>query len=352
MKDSIFYSGIRSLFVAFCAIIGIGLGFFLLMMIIGGISSTATEKKLKTVNTQEVMPNAEGKRESFAKDKPVILQLNVDGIIGTDSLNASTVKQQLIESQEGDFKDNLIKGVLVYINTPGGTVTDADGIYRALKQYKEKYKVPIYSYVDGLCASGGMYVASATDKILASDVSLIGSVGVIAPTFMNFTKLLEKVGVDALTISAGKDKDAMNPLRPWKPGEDKNYKDIIDYYYGQFVHIVASNRPNIDKEKLIGVYGAQVFPAKQAQENGYIDVADASLSEALKELVKASKIEGDYQVIKLEKKGWWNLLFSDDSASSLSKMPFFSGKMNHQIMLTPELDPALHNKFLYMYTPN
>lgn len=65
---------------------------------------------------------------------------------------------------------------LVYINTPGGTVVDADGIYRALLEYKTKYDVPIYAYIDGLCASGGMYVALAADKIFASDVSLIGSV--------------------------------------------------------------------------------------------------------------------------------------------------------------------------------
>lgn len=350
MRDSIFNSAIRSLFVAFFAIIGVGLGFFALMILVGVLSESSTENKLTTVNTQEIMPNGSGKREALAKDTPVILQINVDGIIGTEGLSTHTVKQQLIESREGDFKDDRVKGVLVYINTPGGTVIDADGIYRSLKEYKEKYKVPVYAFVDGLCASGGMYVASATDKIYASEVSLIGSVGVIAPSFLNFTKLLEKVGVDALTISAGKDKDALNPLRPWKSGEEKNYKDIIDYYYGQFVNIVSSNRTELNKEKLVKDYGARIFAAPEAKELGFIDNPHATIGDTIKELVKAAKIEDNYQVIKLEKKEWWNYLFSNESVS-FSKMPFFSGKMEHHIHLIPGMEPSMQNQFLYLYRP-
>lgn len=343
--DSIVYSALRSLVVAFCAVIGIGLGLFFLLILMGALSTSSTESKLTTVNTQEILPNAEGKREVLAKDAPVILQINIDGIIGTEALSAKSIRQQLIESREGDFKDNRVKAILLYIDTPGGTVTDADGIYRALKEYKQLYQVPIYAYVDGLCASGGMYVASAADKIFASDTSLIGSVGVIAPTFVNLTKLLDKLGVDALTISAGKDKDAMNPLRPWKPGEDQNYRQIIDYYYQYFVNIVTTARPEMNKEKLIQDYGAKIFPAAEAQQFGYIDQANGTLKETLKELLKKSEIEGNnYQVVKLENKQWWSSLFSSNSA-------IFRGTVKHQLILPPEFDPALCNQFLYLYHP-
>ena len=87
MRDSIFYSAIRALFVAFCAVIGIGLGFFVFLIFVGALSST-TDGKLKTVTTEEILPNAEGKREILTKNSPVILQLNIDGIIGTEGLNA------------------------------------------------------------------------------------------------------------------------------------------------------------------------------------------------------------------------------------------------------------------------
>lgn len=342
MRESIFYSALRALVVACFSVIGIALGLLLFAVLLGAFSTTS-ETKLSTSTTEEILPNAKNERKYLSSTAPVILQVNVDGIIGTDHLSEKSIKKQLIESQEGDLKDR-VKGLLVYINTPGGTVFDADGIYRTIKAYKEKYKVPVYAHVDGLCASGGMYVASAADKIYTTDVSLIGSVGVVAPTFMNVVKLLEKIGVDTLTISAGQDKDAMNPFRLWKPGEENNYKEIINYYYDHFVNIVTTNRPEVNREKLIQEYGARVYPAQIAQQFGFIDKGDASLSETLTELLKVANIEDDhYQVIKLEKKDWWSTLFSSDSV-------LFTGKVKHEISGL-SWDSALQNQFLYLYSP-
>ena len=349
MRESILYSAIRSLLVAFCAVIGICLAFIALSLLIAGLTSkTGAEGKLKTVNSEEIMPDANNERKLLADTSPVILQIDIHGVIGTEDLDTKTIKRQLIESREESYKNDRVKAVLVHINTPGGTVFDADGIYRALKEYKEKYKVPMYSYVDGLCASGGMYIAAATDQIFASDISLIGSVGVIAPAFMNFTKLLEKVGVETLTISAGKDKDAMNPLRPWKPGEEKNYEDIIKYYYQHFINIVTLNRPQISQDKLVKDYGAQIFNAKEALDYGFINGIDQSIGETIKALAKEAKIEGSYQVIKLENKSWFSNLFSAES----SLLPLLKqGKIKHEFVIGSELPPSLQGKFLYYYNP-
>lgn len=346
MHDSILYSAIRALAVAFCVVIGLCLGFVFISVLVGSLSGSGTDNKLTTVNTEEILPNADGKREVLTSDSPVILQLNIDGVIGLESLDNKSIRQQLVESREGTFKKDRVKALLLYINTPGGTVTDADGIFRALGDYKEKYKVPIYAYIDGLCASGGMYIALAADKIFATETSLIGSVGVIAPTFMNVTKLLEKVGVDTLTISAGKDKDAMNPLRPWKPGEDANYRQIIEFYYNHFVDLVTSNRPKISKEQLVQDYGAHVFPAPLAMEHGFIDVSGTSLADTIKALVKEANITDDnYQVIRLEKQNWWSSVFTAQTSA------FFSGKITHQFSLSPEIDLLFGNQFLYLYSP-
>lgn len=345
MRDSIFYSAFRSLVVAFAIVIGLVFGLMFITVLINALGGS-TEQKLTTVNTEEILPNVNGKREALSSEVPIILQVNVDGIIGTEQLDEKTVRQILVESREGDFKKDRVKGIVLYINSPGGTVTDADGIFRALKDYKLKYKVPIYAYVDGLCASGGMYVALAADKIFASNVSLIGSVGVIAPTFMNLTKLLEKLGIDTLTIFAGKDKDAMNPLRPWKPGEDENYRHIIDYYYNYFVDLVSSHRPEVNKEKLIQDYGARIFPAAQAVEYGFIDKSGVSMADALQELLKEVGITTDqYQVVRLQSKGWWNLLFSSRARDLLT------GKIEHRFSFSPEIDILLQNRFLYLYSP-
>lgn len=346
MRDSILYSATRALVVAFCVVIGLCLGFVFISVLIGALSGNTSDAKLTTVNTEEILPNAEGHREALASEAPVILQVNIDSIIGLEDLNTKSIRQQLVESREGNFKNDRVKGILLYINTPGGTVNDADNIFRLLGDYKQKYKVPIYAYVDGLCASGGMYVALAADKIFASDTSLIGSIGVIAPTFLNLTKLLEKIGIDTLTISAGKDKDAMNPLRPWKPGEDANYRQIIDYYYNHFVELVTTHRPDVSKSKLIQDYGARIFPAPDAKDYGFIDISGASLSETLKELLKAADITTEnYQVVRLENKGWWKSLFSSKANTLLT------GKIQHQVSFSPEIDLLIRNQFLYLYCP-
>lgn len=347
MRDSILYSALRALIVSFCIVLGLCLGFIFLSMLLASMTTSSPDTKLTTVHTEEIMPNALGKRETVSSTSPVLLQINIDGIIGTEELSEKSIRQQLVESREGHFKDDRVKGILLYINTPGGTVTDADGIYRALKDYKEKYHVPIYAYVDGLCASGGMYVALAADKIYATDTSLIGSVGVIAPTFMNLTKLLEKIGVETLTISAGKDKDALNPLRPWKAGEDENYRQIINYYYDHFVNLVTTHRPEITKEKLIQDYGAHIFPAPDALKFGFIDHTNASLSDALHGLLNEIGITDDqYQVIRLENKGWWKTLFSSETNL------LFRGKIEHQLHISPEIDILAKNQYLYLYYPN
>jgi protease-4 len=346
MRDSILYSAIRALVVAFCVVIGLCLGFVFISVLLSSVTGSVSDQKLTTINTEEILPNANGKRETLTSEAPVILQVNIDGIIGMESLSEKTIRQQLVESREGSFKDNRVKGILLYINTPGGTVTDANGIYKALGEYKQKYQVPVYAYIDGLCASGGMYVSLAADKVFASDVSLIGSVGVIAPTFLNLTKMLDKIGVETLTISAGKDKDALNPLRPWKPGEEDNYRNIIDYYYNHFVDLVTARRPEITKEKLIKDYGAHIFPAPEALDRGFIDVSGVSLADALRELLKEVGITSDfYQVVRLENKGWWQTIFSSQANTLLT------GKIQHKISFSPEIDALLGNQYLYLYCP-
>lgn len=338
----IFYGSIRSFFVALTATIGISCGFIILLIIIGGISNTTSKEIVQEYDVQ-IIANAEGVRKAESKKSPVILQLNIHGIIGTEMLNMGTVTKQLIESREGALKNDRVKALFLHINTPGGTVNDADGIYRAIKSYKERFSIPVYAFVDGLCASGGMYIASAADKVFATDVSLIGSVGVLSPSFFNFSKLIDKLGVEALTLSEGKGKDDMNPLRPWKPGEDETYKNIIAFYYNMFVDIVTDARPNLSKENLIDKYGAKVFPAVKAQEYGFIDKSNTSRGEALKQLLTKIGIEDNYyQVVQMESSSWASKIFTGEN-------PLFQGKVLHKLELPQEMESSLSGKYLYLY---
>src|SRR5207244_10146556 len=120
------------------------------------------------------------------------------------------------------------------------------------------------------CASGGMYIACSAEKIFATDSSLVGHVGVLLPTMFNFSQLMDTIGVGSKTITAGKDKDIMNPFRPWKPNEGASLQAITDVLYTQFVDIVTKSRPKLTKEALIEE-GAQIYSVEEALRLGYID---------------------------------------------------------------------------------
>lgn len=345
IRDGIFVGAIRTFCMALFGMVGLSFGFFVFIIIISAISSSTSTKEIETHYSIEIVPNADGIRKEVSKKAPVILQLNIDGVIGTELLNSSTIRQQLLESREGDLKKDRVKAIFLNINTPGGTVVDSDNIYRSLKAYKEQYKTPIYAYVDGMCASGGMMIGCAADKIYANDVSLVGSVGVIAGWYMNFYKLLTKYDIQTLSFSEGKGKDELNPLRPWGPDEGDTLKAIMTYYYDMFINIVTQARPGISKEKLIKDYGARVFPAEQAAQYGYIDGGATSREQALKLLLKEIGIEDDYyQVVQMKSQDWLGHLFSSQNS-------LWQGKVTHKLDLGQELDPALSGKLLYLYRP-
>ena len=299
-RESIFVSALRSFSKMFFAVCGILLAVFLFSMVYS-LSSGTTLIEPKT--TMTVLPDAEGKREMVSITAPAILQLNIHGVIGEPTaLDSEVVENILVESRTGLLANDRVKGILIHFNTPGGTVVDADNIYRMVKDYKAKYHVPVFGYVDGLCASGGMYIASSADKVYASPTSIIGSVGVILGPFFNIYDSLGKIGVQSKTLTKGIDKDAMSPFRPWKEGEDDSYKSIISFFYDRFVQIVTTARPRLDKEKLVNEYGAHVFDPVRAEQYGYIDKSDSSRSEALLALLEEAKIDPTkpYHVIELE----------------------------------------------------
>lgn len=344
-RESIFVGSIRSFCTSLAAILGILVGIILIIMGISFAMGSASFLPPKAEMT--ISADADGYRDLLPAGTPAVLRLNVHGVIGMGDMTAGNMKSLLLDSREDMLKNDRVKAVLLHIDSPGGTVTDADAIYRSLMAYKQKYKVPVYAYIDGLCASGGMYIASVCDKIYASDASVIGSVGVILGPSFNFSKAMETYGVQSLTITQGKDKDMLNPFRPWVPGEDQSLRNITKSLYDRFVGIVTTARPNIGKENLVNVYGAQVFVASEAQKLGYIDVAAADYSNALRDLVKAANIseEADYQVVELSTPR------SFISELAQGKFSFFKGKFTHELQIGNQLPSELHNKFLYFYQP-
>jgi protease IV len=343
-RESILVSAVRTLCKAFAGIIGILIGFILVFFVLMMFSSPDI---FPPQSSLMISPDANGDRELLPRTSSVLLKMDITGVIGQGDLTSQKFENSLFDSREGMFRPERVKGILLHINTPGGTVDDADAIYRALVNYKKKYQIPIYAYVEGMCASGGMYIASSCDKIFASPSSVVGSIGVLlGPTF-NFSGLMDKYGVQSLTITQGKDKDMLNPFRPWQPGEDTSLRNITVDLYERFVSIVTAARPNLDRDKLVNEYGAQVFVAGDAEQLGYIDNGNADYALAVLELAKAAKIPDNqrYQVMTISP---MRPFFAD---LTRGKFSLLSGKVTHHFQMNAFMNSELSGRFLYMYQP-
>lgn len=343
-RESIFVSSLRVFCKMFFGLAGIFLSFVLLSSLYNLVADSGTSPTEVKTNIK-YLPDAKGERKS-STSSPVILQINIHGILGDPKrgVDSKGVQDMLLDSRTHTFDKGRVKGILLHMNTPGGTVVDSDNIYRMLLDYKKRYQAPVYAYIDGLCASGGMYVSSAADRVYAGPASIIGSVGVIIGPFFNIHEALLKIGVAAKTITKGINKDMMSPFRPWKPDESSSLQVVTDFFYMQFVDIVTKARKRLDREKLIHEYGAQVFDCVSAQDYGYIDVAQSSRDTALVELLKEANIdpESTYQVVELEPKNeWLQELFQ-------TKSPLITGKIEHSIDTG---GPEIKDQVAYLYDP-
>ena len=343
-KESVFISTVRAFFKTFAVILGIGLALFVIIL---GLSSVSSTVEMPDKSKLTLQPDANWKQQMLPHTTPVILRINVTGIIGTGDLKTEKFKQMLIDSREGVLAKNRVKGILLYVNSPGGSAVDSAGIHNLLMTYKEKYKVPVYAFVEGLCASGGMYISSSADQIYATPDSTIGSVGVRLGPIFNVADAMDKVGISSLTLTEGINKDALNPFRTLKPGEADAIKAVIAGDYEQFIEAVVSARPRLSKEKLIKEYGANVFISKTAQEYGYIDNGDATYDDTLKALVTKVGIDEktEYQVLQIEP---YQSIFRDlaENKSSLLR-----GKLKHVFPTGNFTDTEMSGQLLYLYQP-
>lgn len=343
-RESIFVSSLRSFCRCFFAVFGI----FLSIMLVTFLYSIVSAPKGYEEKTQlTVLPDLAEHRDLLSTSSPVILRVNIHGIIGEPGMDSETIENILLDSHTGLLTGDRVKGVLLHFNTPGGVVVDADNIYRMLKAYKEKYHLPVYGFVDGLCASGGMYISCCADQIYATPPSVIGSIGVIIGPFFNFSDAMGKIGIQSQTLTQGLDKDMLSPFRTWKENEDASLKVIIASMYNRFVDLVAANRPRVDKTKLVNEYGAQVYDGKKAQEIGYIDVAEASYNEVLAALMKEAKIDTTkpYQVVELKPRTDWISMLASN------KSPLFTGKIEHIFNGGDRKSSSVREQFSYYYEP-
>ncbi len=173
--------------------------------------------------------------------------------------------QQIIKYLKEANEDDSVKAVVLFVDSPGGSVFASDEIYLQIKEMKK----PIITAMGSLAASGGYYVSAPTQEIWASPHTLTCSIGVISQ-FLNLEEFAKEYGVTAITIKSGKFKDTGNPFREFTTEDQALWQGIIDEAYGEFVHIVAEGR-KMSEEQVRAVADGRVCTGKQAKAMGLVD---------------------------------------------------------------------------------
>ena len=166
-------------------------------------------------------------------------------------------------------KDDQVKALVLRINTPGGTVTASDIIYRELMLFREQTKVPVLAALMDVAASGGYYIALAADRIVAHPTTVTGSIGTVMVT-ANVEGLLGKIGVATNTFKSAEHKDMGSPFRTMTADERKIFQSVIDELQGQFVAKVAERR-RLTPDTVRGLADGRIYTAPQALERRLVD---------------------------------------------------------------------------------
>jgi len=213
----------------------------------------------------------------YGESGPKIVLIDIDGVISesrddhgflepSEESMLARVREQLDHARD----DSDVRAVLLRINSPGGSVTASDILYQELMRFKRDRGVPVVAHFMGVAASGGYYVAMAADELIAEPTGVTGSIGVIF-VGVNLSGLMEKLGVQDQTLTAGAQKDAGSWLHPMKPVEREHLQSVLDDMHERFKQVVVAGRPGLDRQRVDALADGRIYSASQAKANGLVD---------------------------------------------------------------------------------
>jgi len=239
-----------------------------------------------------------GKSSRFAfGDKIAIVE--VKGVI--------TQSSGIIEELQQYLEDDGVKAIILRIDSPGGGVGPAQEIYREIIKIKSKKKV--VTSMGSVAASGGYYIACASNLIVANPGTITGSIGVIMQ-FSNFEELLKKIGIKGVVLKSGEHKDIGSPFREMTPEEKRIMQEVLDNVHQQFIQAVAEGR-KLDRSKVVQIADGRIMTGEQAKNLGLVDQM-GNLQDTIDITAKMVGIEGKPNVIYPKRRlSIWELLMRD-----------------------------------------
>jgi protease-4 len=277
-----------------------GLAVFSFLYVAGAGSPTDLSSNTYHVDGDPASPNK-------------LLSIKINGVIigdsddfgGLSSQEAAVSGYQIKDALYQAATDDSIQGIILDINSPGGTIYGAHAIADGVAYYRKTANRPVVAYVQGMATSGAYWAAASTDKIIADYGSDVGSIGVIMGPFTYYDKVIEdgsvvtQNGIQSINITAGTSKDVGNPYRKLSADEVTALQRSVNDDYDIFVSYISQRR-HIPAETIRGTIGAMAYGNKAAQESKLID-SSGGRQEAYAALSGAAKLEDDdYEVIRAD----------------------------------------------------
>jgi protease IV len=222
------------------------------------------------------------------------------GKIGLIRLEGAILdSRETLEQLDKHQNNEAIKALVVRINSPGGGVAAAQEIYEEFDKIRSQRKKPVIVSMGSLAASGGYYVACASDRIFANPGSITGSIGVIMQ-LANVSGLLDKVGIRSVTIKSGEHKDMGSMTKEMSPEDRKIFQEVLDDAHDQFIEAVVRGR-KMDKGKVREIADGRIFTGRQALGLGLVDEL-GDLSDAIAYAARVTGIRGRPKIVEEKKR--------------------------------------------------
>ena len=226
-----------------------------------------------------------GAGESVVGGKKHTAMVEINGTIASGGEASS---DRVTAALQAAFKDKHTQGVVVRINSPGGSPVQSQAIYDEMRRLRKKYPdIPLYAVVEDVCASGGYFIAVGADRIYVAKSSIIGSIGVLMNGF-GFVGLMEKLGVERRLITAGENKAMLDPFSPMDDKHRQYAEQLAKEIHEQFVAVVREGRGKRLKETP-ETFSGLIWSGEKSVQLGIAD-AIGSLDFVAREVVKAEEI--------------------------------------------------------------
>jgi len=207
--------------------------------------------------------------------------INLTGMIA-ESEKASA--DNIVTALRNAFDNKKTAGVILRINSPGGTPVQAGYIYDEIVRLRAKHPdTPLYAVITDMCASGGYYVAAAADKIFADKASIVGSIGVRMDNF-GFVEAMKKLGIERRTLTAGENKALLDPFSPVNKDVNKHMQTMLTGIHQQFIDAIKKGRGERLKQDVKGLFSGLIWTGEQSLEIGLVDEL-ASSSHVAREVI-------------------------------------------------------------------